>query len=237
MPSDYAFCITIVNAKSIAGQCKMHFRQTIHEKFMATIHERLRWGRERAGFDTATDAAESLGVPEPTYLAHENGSRGFKHDAADRYARKFKISLDWLLTGRGQPTKGAPVKVKPIGYIGAGAEVHPIDDHALGAGFEFEEIDLPPGVPLDAILVMVRGDSMYPRYYDGEKLFYLRDARPPDELIGKECVIKLADGRMYVKRLRRGSGNGLFRLESFNADPIDDAMVEWAAPVIARVNS
>lgn len=203
--------------------------------FMSTMNERLKWAREQAGFEDAPSAAEALGVVESTYYGHENGSRGFKRDSAAKYARRFKVSLEWLLTGRGQP-KAGPATTRAVGYIGAGAQVEPVDDHALGAGLD--EVDLPPGVPLDAVLVIVRGDSMYPRYFDGEFLFYVRDQHSPLELVGRECVIKLADGRTFVKVLRHGSNRQLFNLESWNANTptMVDQVVEWAAPVTARVN-
>jgi len=79
--------------------------------------------------------------------------------------------------------------------------------------------------------VIARGDSMYPRYFDGERLFYVNREHPPSELIGQECVVKLHDGRMLVKILRRGSRSGRFNLESWNAGLLEDQQVEWAAPV------
>ncbi len=64
---------------------------------------RLRQARKAAGFETLAEAARYLGVKYPTYAGHENpNSPGtFQTDAAELYARKFKVSLDWLLTGRG----------------------------------------------------------------------------------------------------------------------------------------
>jgi transcriptional regulator with XRE-family HTH domain len=52
-------------------------------------------------YPTARAAAEALGVKYPTYAAHENGSRGVVR-AAEHYARRFRVSLDWLLRGKGQ---------------------------------------------------------------------------------------------------------------------------------------
>ena len=66
-------------------------------------HQRLRLAREKAGFARASDAARAMGVGEPTYLGHENGSRGLSRAAA-RYARFFRVSLDWLIDGRGDFT-------------------------------------------------------------------------------------------------------------------------------------
>jgi hypothetical protein len=69
------------------------------------LHERLVAARKAAGYETAADAAAALGAQYPTYAGHENGSSGFKHKTAAIYARKFGISLEWLLTGRGPMSK------------------------------------------------------------------------------------------------------------------------------------
>lgn len=70
--------------------------------FMGTPEsDRLMQARRKAGYASASDAAKALGVKEPTYMGHENGSRGFKKASAEQYARRFGVSLEWLLTGRG----------------------------------------------------------------------------------------------------------------------------------------
>ena len=195
---------------------------------------RLRWARKQHGkFPTATEAAKAFGWTVPTYLGHENGDRNPSRDAAKKYGKAYKVRWEWLLEGEGQPKKGGTRTAMAVGYVGAGAEITPIDDHAFGAGLE--EVDIPPGVPDNAVLVIVRGNSMYPRYFDNEFLFYVRDDRPAGEFVNRECVVGLEDGRLFVKLLRPGK-NGFFDLESWNAPPIRDVAVQWAAPVVARVN-
>ena len=68
------------------------------------LHERLVAARQAAGYETAADAARSLGVPYPTYAGHENGSSGFRAKTAAVYARKFGVSFEWLLNGTGNMT-------------------------------------------------------------------------------------------------------------------------------------
>lgn len=70
------------------------------------LNERLIAAREHAKFETARDAAEALGIPYPTYAGHENGSSGFRADKGELYARRFKVSFEWLMRGRG-PMIGA----------------------------------------------------------------------------------------------------------------------------------
>lgn len=73
---------------------------------MTDAAERLRIARLRAGFETGKDAALAMGFPVSTYLAHENGSRGYPASKASTYARKFKVPEVWLLYGTG-PEPGA----------------------------------------------------------------------------------------------------------------------------------
>lgn len=78
-------------------------------------HQRLQHARLLAGYDSATDAANAMGVPVPTYAAHENGSRDFKRGRGgpipgQRYAQFFKVNYDWLMTGRGEP-RGKPASL------------------------------------------------------------------------------------------------------------------------------
>lgn len=65
--------------------------------------KRLAAARRAAGYETIAEAVRYLGVKYPTYAGHENpNSPGtFQTDAAELYSRKYKVSLDWLLTGRG----------------------------------------------------------------------------------------------------------------------------------------
>lgn len=72
---------------------------------MTEMHDRLETAREAAGYDTAAAACEAFGWKYPTYVGHENGSRGFK-GKAEVYARRYGVSLEWLLTGKGDMKAG-----------------------------------------------------------------------------------------------------------------------------------
>lgn len=71
------------------------------------LHERLALARKQAGFESATDAAEALNVPYPTYAGHENGSSGFRAKAGAKYARRFKVRFEWLMLEQGPMRDGA----------------------------------------------------------------------------------------------------------------------------------
>jgi len=197
-------------------------------------HQRLKLARELAGFESGASAVRALGVPYATYASHEGGWRGIKDGELKQYARRFKVPFPWLAHEIGELKGQSAPSTVIVGKIGAGNDIMPIDDHAPGAGLD--EIDLPPGAPPNAVAVKIEGNSQYPRYFNGELVFYTRDHIPPAELVGRECVVQLADGRMMLKILRRGSRKNLFNLESWNAPTLEDAQVEWAAPVKWRAS-
>lgn len=66
-------------------------------------NDRLKQARKSAGYRSAQAAADALGIAYPTYAGHENGARAFDIDAARHYAQRFKVDLEWLLTGKGDP--------------------------------------------------------------------------------------------------------------------------------------
>ena len=55
-------------------------------------------------------AAKKFNWRASTYAAHENGQNGFDPETALRYAKAFKASASWLLTGEGE----APAKREPL---------------------------------------------------------------------------------------------------------------------------
>ena len=194
---------------------------------METPANRLKKARQEAGYATATDAAHAMGMKPPTYLGHENGTTGLRRTAAIRYAKFYGLSLDWLLTGSGEGRRKRLVPV--VGYVGAGAEMHPFDDFPMGQGLE--HVEPPPGES-DCLALRIRGDSMHP-FQEGWLVFYRRDFEGvPENAIGQLCVVQVKDGPILVKVLRRGARKKAWRLESWNAAPREDVKLDWASRVI-----
>lgn len=63
------------------------------------IHDRLKQAREAAGFSSGRQAAKALSVAPATYTSHENGERGIPKDRLEQYARRFKVTPEWLMFG------------------------------------------------------------------------------------------------------------------------------------------
>lgn len=76
------------------------------------VGKRLAAARSAAGYDSASDAAEAMGIPVSTYIQHENGTRGFRTPTAERYAKRFKTTPEWLLYARGTATAPGPNEVQ-----------------------------------------------------------------------------------------------------------------------------
>lgn len=193
------------------------------------LGRRIRRLRESLG-QTQMQFSRLLEVDQSTVARWENGNTP-KDAHVARLAKLAGQHPAEFVYGRpgGQSRRIALV----VGYVGAGQQVFPVDDHALGAGLD--EIDAPSEIGgRTVVAVRVRGDSMHPMK-DGWLLFYSRDQEGvPEDCIGKLCVAQLADdGPLLVKDLRRGYTPGTWTLLSWNAAPIEDARLAWAAPVLS----
>jgi hypothetical protein len=81
--------------------------------------------------------------------------------------------------------------------------------------------------------VEVRGDSLG-AVFAGWLVFYSQKLDAPFEQgLGRLCVVGLADERVLIKWLGRGSFDGRFNLYSEFEPPIHDADLLWAARVEA----
>lgn len=196
--------------------------------------DRLRAARLEAKYEDAVDAARAYGWRESTYISHENGTRGLKPAVADRYAKAFKVPVEWLLYGK--PRKAArpaetPKTVPLVGYVGAGAEAYFFGDQG-----KLGDVTAPDGASAETVAVEVRGDSLGP-LFDRWLVFYDDVHRPvTQDQINKLCVVGLPDGRILIKKLQKSRGrNGLFHLLSNTEAPILDVEIDWAAKVINMV--
>lgn len=165
---------------------------------MGTRGERLKKARLDAGFRTATDAARSLGIRYPTYAAHENGSRQYEADEAVVYARKFKVPIEWLLTGKGGVVSQLPqtplASVPVIGIVRAGIwqDIN-AGDHSL-----YEVVPAAPDAPAEwQYAFTVEGTSL-------DKI-----AQPGDILVCIDCVksrVDIKDGDLVIVEWSRFGG-------------------------------
>lgn len=194
---------------------------------METMGERLREARKKAGFSSAMAAAKKFGWPTSTYAAHENGQNEFSVDVAEKYARAFKVTASWLLTDEGDKVRRNVVIVE--GLVGAGGV---IDTSAENTGPDgLDEIEVPYQLPDNAAAYRVAGDSMFPRYDDGDIIIVIKREQPPFELLNFETLVTTIEGNRYLKRIVPGARKGQFDLESFNAPPMRNVKIRSATEV------
>lgn len=85
-------------------------------------HERLRDAWKKAGYSSAAEAARALDMTVSTFVSHQNGTRDFNEQDAARYARKFRVSVEWLFFGSGDASFKLRQDAMPVvGEVRAGA--------------------------------------------------------------------------------------------------------------------
>lgn len=209
----------------LANVCSMRGRPL--KRQIVRYPNRIKELRNKLGLSQEA-LADRVGLSYQQVGKLERGDQRLKTDQLVLFAEALGVTPPTLL-----PSDSGSVPV--VGYVGAGAEIFPVDDHARGQGLD--RVRAPAGMePRDTVAVRIRGDSMLP-LEDGWLLFYSRrEEATAEEIVGHLCVVKLAgDGPTLVKKVRPGYRRGRFNLLSTNADPIEDVELEWAARVRAVV--
>jgi hypothetical protein len=137
-------------------------------------------------------------------------------------ARALRVRLEWLAEGAGK-MEAKRGEALLVGYIGAGAKVVRDDSSVLEGGLE------PPAGYDSALAARIDGSSMFP-LEEGWLVFYESEQGFDDRCINRLSAVGLVDGTVYIKKLRKNGRR--FRLESWNAEPIEDAKIKWASRVL-----
>ncbi|CAH1661982.1 Putative phage repressor [Hyphomicrobiales bacterium] len=208
---------------------------------MEELSDRIRLARERAGL-TQEQVADAFGIRRNNISTWESGSTRPSSGRLPKLAKLLNTSVNWLLSGEGQSPGGEPAAVTAAVDVPPPAPQRldmtpvpqlsqqriPVYGRAVGGDdgrflFNGEVIDTvltPPGlenVP-GAYAVYVSGDSMYPRFEEGETV-WVHPRRPPRK--NDDVVVQLhpaeegepAEG--YVKRFLGWTPSQL-RLLEFN---------------------
>lgn len=173
--------------------------------------------------------------------AGKSDRKGVSTRTANLLAAALGTSPGWLLTGEGphdvdlssedvaaslrEPARKRTVKLK--GYVGAGSEAH---FYALSDD-DFEEVEAPLSASDQTIAVEIKGSSFGPLM--DSWLVYYDDVRSPitEDMLGKICVVGLADDRILIKKIVRNGRGGYNLLSNSTEEPILDVSIEWAAKV------
>lgn len=216
---------------ALSKSCILHDMGTFTEQEMQG--KRLREARE-AKFETATEAWNTIKrhvkVGLQTYIQHENGTRGYKAHAKD-YAHALDVDASWLLWGTGE-AEAEPAGIPILGQVSAGGETYTIWDYDPTVINE----RLPIFIRGAEMALPVRGDSMFPRYKEGEYVIAGAMSYDIERWIGRDVVAQVADGRIVLKELWR-CPTGRWTLESINPmyRRIEDVNLDWVRPVLSNL--
>ena len=117
-----------------------------------------------------------------------------------------------------------------MGRVGAGATIEPEHEQVPPEGLG--EVELPFPIWEETIAFEVSGDSMLPKYENGDVIVVYKDQRHPlASFYGEEAAVRLKTGERYLKTIERGKSATQVNLTSFNAKPINGVKLEWIGEI------
>jgi repressor LexA len=117
-----------------------------------------------------------------------------------------------------------------MGRVGAGASIGPELEQMPPEGLG--EVELPFPIAEETVAFEVVGDSMLPKYENGDIIVVYRDQRHPlSSFFGEEAAVRLKSGERYLKTIERGKTTQIVNLTSFNAKPITGVKLEWIGEI------
>src|SRR6476619_1871029 len=117
-----------------------------------------------------------------------------------------------------------------MGRVGAGASIEPEYEQVPPEGLG--EVELPFPISEETIAFEVAGDSMLPKYENGDIIVVYREQRHPfSSFYGEEAAVRLKTGERYLKTVERGKSSTVVNLTSFNAKPIVGVKLEWVGEI------
>lgn len=193
---------------------------------------------------TKSALARACGVAPSSVTSWLNGeTKNLKVDNLARAAKALGVDLTWLTTGAGEmytnnnsggARGGEPVRsllVPIVGNTQAGPGREWLElGHPAGHGDEFFELMCPDP---NAYGLIVKGDSMHPRYREGEAICVAPNlpAAPGD------CVVvRLVSGETMLKELAAKNGKR-YAFDSINPKyeriMLEESEIEWMHYVYA----
>src|SRR6202048_4836121 len=117
-----------------------------------------------------------------------------------------------------------------MGRVGAGAAIEPEHEQVPPEGLG--EVELPFPIAEETTAFEVAGDSMLPKYENGDIIVVFREQRHPlSSFYGEEAAVRLKTGERYLKTIERGKSAALVNLTSFNPKPISGVKLKWIGEI------
>lgn len=170
----------------------------------------------------------------------------------ERLAELTELSVSYLsrlesgkriLNAKQMPKIANALGVKPVELIDSATASLEVDitgiitdDHEIihvtqNPGIRRNHSAIVPAALVLHEITMVVGNGMAPRYDDGDIITFVWQDDDISDLIGKECVVTLTNGRSYIKTLVPGTKPKHFHLSSFNSPTTYDVEVTRVARI------
>lgn len=193
------------------------------------------FAQHKDGLRSVNNWAKTAGISEGTirnFLAPHNPTEGLNdstYQALAEAASKLLQRSIPVAELRGETM--IPGEIAISGFVGAGGKVDYSADLSRGAGLG--HVPAPPIFDSAIEAVIVRGDSMFPVYRDGDILYFSVDQEyDPTTLVGQDCIVKISDGGHFIKVLKRGTAKKAWTLGSWNNPDIENVRLDWVRPVL-----
>lgn len=209
-------------------------RRSFYRPMVKDVLDRIERRLKELGISAAT-ASKQAGLSSDAIRnmrrAVENDDRkGVSTATILALAPILQTTASWLIEGVGGDTAA---RVRVLGYAGADTEGYVIQSDSDPVN---ETAPVPPGGTSESVALHLKGGSMRGIADDGSLIYFEHQENPPTpDMIGYPCVVELEDGQVLFKRLLRGTGPGLFDLESTVGDTLRDRRIRWAAEPTAII--
>lgn len=159
---------------------------------------------------TQLELSKLLNVQKSTVSMYERNKRTPSPDVLKKYAQIFDVSLDYLL-GSDTPVKGQDyITINVYGSIPAGIPIEAIEDISDTEDLSLKEYDKSKTY----LGLKVEGDSMYPKYLDGDTVII---EKCPDCESGTDAAVYVNGYEATLKTLIKNE-NGTITLKPINAN-------------------
>jgi len=162
---------------------------------------------------TKKEFASKLGITQNAYTNYISGKRNIPTNLVLKIKQLFDISIEWLLTGKGEMflKDSTPAKTDNTDDI----EVNFYEDVAASAGYGTTNYDTAPTrIPLSTLflktlgitnpnnveVIKVYGDSMEPDFFNGEYVVVERTTSIQEVKNGNTVIVNF-DGDIYIKKI------------------------------------
>ena len=173
-----------------------------------SVGKRLRVLREDLGLKQDS-LADLLDVNRASISLYESNKRTPSQKILMKYADIFDVSTDYILKGYQAPTEGQDyITINVYGSIPAGIPIEAIEDISDTEDLSLKEYDRNK----EYLGLVVDGDSMYPKYLDGDTIII---EKTPDCESGTDAAVYVNGYDVTLKTLIKND-DGTITLRPIN---------------------